>query len=276
VKLHESNEWELVFDKTTINARNGLRLPYSDKASMVIATKEDKERVDKQLMSKSKAPKKRVIEGRPSKAIGTIRFTFKKDEAGEIVAEGKWITDAKSHTIAEWIGFGTCRRDASSEEIFLTKPELGPEVLKLLPEGQREGIDGVLATHKPFPNIRIYKHSVEDFQRDFLEQLEGEQEASIDDDGLYKQLQGTFIMTNEKQAIWRSVGTSQFAERPGDMAWTPGNPRRPAEVMYIASKGKVIVDGPPDVANALLRCLESFTIVDNHAVVPIIDTSTMV
>ena len=26
----------LVFDSTTINARNGLRLPYSDKASMVV------------------------------------------------------------------------------------------------------------------------------------------------------------------------------------------------------------------------------------------------
>merc|ERR1719424_2153672 len=43
--LHESNNWELVFDSTTINARNGLRLPYSDKASMVIDDAEQKRQV---------------------------------------------------------------------------------------------------------------------------------------------------------------------------------------------------------------------------------------
>ena len=35
MKMDDSNEWELVFDKTTINATNGLRLPYNDKASKV-------------------------------------------------------------------------------------------------------------------------------------------------------------------------------------------------------------------------------------------------
>ena len=33
-KEDKSNEWEMVFDKTTINATNGLRLPYNDKASL--------------------------------------------------------------------------------------------------------------------------------------------------------------------------------------------------------------------------------------------------
>lgn len=42
--LHESNNWELVFDSTSINARSGRRLPYSDKASMMIAD-EDRQKV---------------------------------------------------------------------------------------------------------------------------------------------------------------------------------------------------------------------------------------
>ena len=33
--LHETNDWLNVFDKTTISATNGLRLPYNDKVSQV-------------------------------------------------------------------------------------------------------------------------------------------------------------------------------------------------------------------------------------------------
>merc|ERR1719476_575051 len=68
LQLHESNEWELVFDSTTINARNGLRLPYSDKASMVVKNPEDKKKIQAGEMSKNSAFKTRVVENRPSKA----------------------------------------------------------------------------------------------------------------------------------------------------------------------------------------------------------------
>ena len=64
----ESNEWELVFDSTTINARNGLRLPYSDKASMIVKDPLDRERIKRGEMSKNSAFKVRVTEERPSKA----------------------------------------------------------------------------------------------------------------------------------------------------------------------------------------------------------------
>eukprot|EP00438_Fugacium_kawagutii_P004027 Skav224155 [mRNA] locus=scaffold2488:76799:80047:- [translate_table: standard] len=84
----KSNEWEMVFDKTTINATNGLRLPYNDKASLKPTDEEKAGRRDWPGTGKrgknesftmlgpgthqerSAAKKIRVIEGRPSKAIG--------------------------------------------------------------------------------------------------------------------------------------------------------------------------------------------------------------
>ena len=44
-----------MFDSTTINARNGLRLPYSDKASMVVKDPEDREKIKRGEMSKNSA-----------------------------------------------------------------------------------------------------------------------------------------------------------------------------------------------------------------------------
>merc|ERR1719343_895781 len=83
IDLHDTNSWELVFDSTTINARNGLRLPYNDKASMVVASEEDKRKIKEGMLSKTKADKKRVREDRPSIAIGKIVFEFDKDANGE-------------------------------------------------------------------------------------------------------------------------------------------------------------------------------------------------
>ena len=40
IDLHETNDWLNVFDKTTISARNGLRLPYNDKVSKVYSCSE--------------------------------------------------------------------------------------------------------------------------------------------------------------------------------------------------------------------------------------------
>lgn len=57
--VFETCRWELVFDSTTINARNGLRLPYSDKASMVVKDPLDRERIKKGEMSKNSAFKAR-------------------------------------------------------------------------------------------------------------------------------------------------------------------------------------------------------------------------
>merc|ERR1712151_959781 len=132
LQLDQTNNWELVFDSTTINARNGLRLPYSDKASMVIESEEDKRKVKEGKLSKTKAFKRRVKEDRPSIAIGIIRFEFEKDpETGnDIMSSAKWVADQESHTIAEWIAMGSCRRDQNSAiPVELTPWQLGPDVL---------------------------------------------------------------------------------------------------------------------------------------------------
>ena len=46
---------------------------------------------------------------------------------------------------------------------------------------------------------------------------------------------------------------------------------RPAEVVYIKSKGKVIVDAPPKVMEAIIRALKTFTRPVDTAVLPIYD-----
>ena len=67
----KSNEWEKVFDQTTISATNGLRLPYNDKASKK-PPPEEQARIDRGEVSKAKAFTRLVLEGRPSKAVGAL------------------------------------------------------------------------------------------------------------------------------------------------------------------------------------------------------------
>ena len=109
--------WELVFDSTTINARNGLRLPYSDKASMVVKDPLDKERIKRGELSKNSAQKAfrqalkgvsvevRVTEERPSKAVGRIEFRFGTEEKKDQLIEAKWVANEKSYPRSESMAF---------------------------------------------------------------------------------------------------------------------------------------------------------------------------
>jgi len=291
LQLHESNNWELVFDSTTINARNGLRLPYSDKASMVIATDEDKRKVKEGTLSKTKAPKKRVREDRPSVAIGMIRFEFDKDpETGnDFLSSAAWVHDRDDKRTDEWIGMGTCRRDMkNSHSCELTPWQLGPDVLAMLPtkpgeqfyfEGEDDGEGGHWVTHKPFPYIRRCTVGTKDFKLQFNEALSDEQDA-LKEEFKFDTLQriiGSWVSLTESQAIWRVAAATQCDAKVPDLLWARGarsdlpKIQRPAEVVFLKSKGKVLVDGPPDVVDVLIRVLKTFTKPDDNAVMPIYD-----
>jgi len=280
LQLHESNNWELVFDSTTINARNGLRLPYSDKASMVIGSEEEKRKVEQGKLSKTKAFKRRVREERPSKAIGRIRFDFEKDaeSRNNIVTKAQWNADAETFTIAEWIQMGSCRRDPHGSVMAgLTPWQLGPDVLSMLPTRPGEqfyydpdGEGGHWVTHKPFTNIRRCALETTDFQKQFTEALSDEQEALQEEanESIMTRVVGVWVSVTQTQAIWRSTAGLQFDGKVPDKVWCRKTLQRPAEVAYIKSKGKVILDGPADVIDVLLSVLKTFTKSDDNAVMP--------
>lgn len=287
LQLHESNNWELVFDSTTINARNGLRLPYSDKASMVIESEADRLAVKQGTLSKTKAFKKRVKENRPSKAVGSIRFDFDKDpETGNnIMTSAKWVSDSKSHPISKFIALGTCRRDPNNPP-DLTPWQLGPDVLDLLPtkpgeefyvEGEADGEGGHWVTHKPFPNIRRYDRETRDFVRQFTEALKDEQDALQEEAQfeLLRRIVGTWVLVTDKSAVWRASAAGQCDVKCPDWSWTSKRLQRPAEVAYMRSRGKVVLDGQPEVTEAILRALKNFTRADDNAVMPIYDLTKM-
>lgn len=287
LQLHDSNNWELVFDSTTINARNGLRLPYSDKASMVIDNEQDKERIKKGMMSKNKAFKKRVKENRPSKALGVIRFEFDKDPqtGNDIMTSAKWISDIESKTISDWISAGTCRRDPNNIP-ELTPWQLGPDVLRMLPvkpgeefyfEGEADGEGGHWVTHKPFPNIRRYQRGTLDFVREFSDALKDEQDTLQEEqqNDLLRHIVGSWVSVTEKQAIWRGTAAAQCEAKVPDRLWGMRKMRRPAEVIFLKSKGKVMIDGPPEVTEAIIRALKTLTRLDDNAVMPIYDVVKM-
>ena len=290
LQLHESNNWELVFDSTTINARNGLRLPYSDKASMVIDSEENKRKVKEGKLSKTKAPKKRVREDRPSVAVGCIRYDFDKDpETGsDVIVSAKWVADRESYTIAEWIAKGSCRRDPNycHEKADLTPWQLGPDVLSYLPtkpgekfyfEGEADGEGGHWVTHKPFPHIRRCTLETKDFRMQFDEALSDEQDQLKEEQQkeVLRRTHGSWISVTEKQAIWRSLAVTQCEIKVADKLWGNRNIQRPAEVAYFKTKGKVLVDGPLDVVEALIRALKQYTKPDDNAVMPIYDLAKM-
>mmetsp|Transcript_129037 Transcript_129037/g.413425 ORF Transcript_129037/g.413425 Transcript_129037/m.413425 type:complete len:1143 (-) Transcript_129037:43-3471(-) len=308
INLHESNSWELVFDSTTINARNGLRLPYSDKASMVIADPKDKQKIKDGLLSKTQAFKKRVKEDRPSIAVGKIHFTFDRDPTtgASRLDSAKWVADEQSYSVAEWIGAGTCRRDPNNAVLAeLTAWQLGPEVLAMLPtkpgeqwdfaEGEDDGEGGHWVTHKPFPQIRRCDLSIKEFQRNFNEALGDEQDQLRDEQNIdfLRRTVGSWVSVTEGQAIWRAAAAGQCESKAPDHFWHyrvgpswrqsgSSGPRapdchivRPAEVIFLKRKGKVIIDGPSDVVEALLRPLKTFTKPDDNALMPIYDVVTM-
>eukprot|EP00927_Polykrikos_kofoidii_P006037 TRINITY_DN12434_c0_g1_i6.p1 TRINITY_DN12434_c0_g1~~TRINITY_DN12434_c0_g1_i6.p1 ORF type:complete len:1128 (-),score=179.92 TRINITY_DN12434_c0_g1_i6:307-3690(-) len=300
VDLHESNVWELVFDNTTINARNGLRLPYSDKASMVIADPADKAKVKAGTLSKSKAPKKRMLEGRPSKAVGVIKFVFEKDpETGtDRLASSEWIKDVDSHKIEDWIAFGSCRRDPSNfPELTPWSMEHAISVLETKPGEKFEwmaddnGTGGQWKTHKPFENIRRCEPilRVEEFIKVFEKAIQEERDALKEEDGADgrdEQILGSWISATTTIAVWRTVSAVQMGAKFPDRIWgtsrskatrspIEGPPRRPTDVTYIGKKGKVVVDGPEETVETILRAIKHMTKVDDNSILPIYDVSKL-
>jgi len=287
LQLHESNNWELVFDSTTINARNGLRLPYSDKASMVIESAEDRQKVKEGKLSKTKAFKKRVKEERPSKAVGKIRFEFDKDQKTgmDIISSAAWTKDDKDYTIAQWILMGSCRLDPHRPDpVALTDWQLTQDVLTMLPtkpgeqfyfEGEADGEGGHWVTHKPFPQIRRATMDTREFTIQFNEALSDEQDALKEEQQLelLRQVVGSWVSVTETQAIWRSASLNQCEAKVPDRLWGTRRIKRPAEVVYIKNKQKVLVDGPSEVVEAIIRALKPFTKPDDNAVMPIYDVA---
>eukprot|EP00933_Yihiella_yeosuensis_P017521 TRINITY_DN14607_c0_g1_i1.p1 TRINITY_DN14607_c0_g1~~TRINITY_DN14607_c0_g1_i1.p1 ORF type:complete len:569 (-),score=96.13 TRINITY_DN14607_c0_g1_i1:112-1779(-) len=289
LELDPSNEWELVFDSTTINARNGLRLPYSDKASMVIKNEEDKIAVKKGDLSKNKAFKTRVIENRPSVAVGKILFKFEKDPATnkEILVSSQWTHDEKSMEKWEWIHQGSCRREhtaANPQE--LTAWQLGPDVLKQLPKtpGQKynfeEGDDQNMATHRPYPNIRICQLDIATFQNKFSDSLTEEQDALEEElqEALRQSLFGAWISVTRDKALWRTAASLSCAVTDPSEHWGRGDGRvlrRQAEVLYLQKTGKIIIDGPRDIVAALIRAVSPWTEADDYDIMPVYDVEAI-
>ncbi|CAE7548796.1 unnamed protein product [Symbiodinium pilosum] len=288
MEMDRSNEWELVFDSTTINARNGLRLPYSDKASMVVKDPEDKARIARGELSKNSAFKIRVVEERPSKAVGRINFSFVKDEDGEERIQARWVQDEKSQERSEWIRMGSCRLDqADAISTKMTPWQLGPEVMGLLPKkpGEKyyresEDDQGIFRTHVSYPNILRCALSVDEFVAKFDEQLGEEMDALLGEGefDLRKRIAGQWITVTEDQAMWRAPAARQFSHKFPDWHWGSRSKQllRPAELTFLKSVGKVIVDGPDDVRTALVRVLKLCrTEMDDNPIMPVFDTEMM-
>ncbi|CAE8652402.1 unnamed protein product [Polarella glacialis] len=286
LQLDKSNEWELVFDKTTMG-RNGLRLPYSDKVSNVIKDPEDKRKVAAKVLARSKAFTTRVKENRISKAIGVIRFEFEKHpETGEDrLKEARWVKDEDSMSKSDWIRQGSCRRDmTSSSQTAMTPWQLGPEVLAMLPRkpGEKyymegEGEDRCWATHRPYPNIRRCQLEPNKFKEQFLANLATEQDALlVENPDLRSRLFGAWIAGEPAtRAVWRTTAARQCNSKVPDWLWGRGRIRRPTEVMYSTKTGKIMVDGPDEEVSAIIRALEDFTEPDDHPIMPLFDIELM-
>jgi len=252
---------------------------------MGIESEEDKRKVKEGTLSKTKAFKKRVKEDRPSVAVGIIRFDFDKDpETGnDIMSSANWVADKESHTIAEWIRLGSCRRDQNSAiQVELTPWQLGPDVLSMLPtkpgeqfyfEGEDDGEGGHWVTHKPFPQVRRCTLEPSEFVKQFNESLNDEQDALKDEQNfsLLRHTVGSWVSVTSKQAMWHACAATQNEATIPDKLWGNRKIQRPAEVVYLKNRGKVVVDGPQEVVEALLRALKTFTKPDDNAVMPIYD-----
>lgn len=282
LRLHDSNTWELVFDNTTIHARNGLRMPYNDKGSSVIESEREQKMVKEGKLSKNKAVKKRVREDRPSVAVGMLRFEFAQSDSGEhMCTAARWEKHRGQMAAREWVKCGTCRRDPNNLPP-LTEWRLEKEVLEMLPtkpgesfffEGENDGEGGHWITHKPMPQVRRFQGTTFEFIGKFQEVLRDEMDALQEDgdDKLVHQLIGTFVHVSPNQAIWRTIASAQCERKVPDSLWGAKRMNRPAEVLFLQPSGKVILDGPKDAVDALLRAVKNITRTDDNAIMPIYD-----
>ena len=224
--------------------------------------------------------------------MGTIEFTFKKDlETGQpTLASADWTADAASHPIDDWIKKGSCRLDANSFP-DLTPWYMGQEVIQMLPkksnedfffeQGEADGEGGHWMTHRPYPNIRRCKERLDTraFKQHFDEVLSEEQQA-LEAEGrsdLMRRLVGSWTTVTSKQVIWRTTAAMQTdnATVVSDQKGQQIRLKRGAEVIFLHAQQKIIVSGPNEVAEAILRALKEFTKPDDNAIMPIYDIKRM-
>lgn len=277
LRLHETNTWDNVFDKTTIHARNGLRLPYSDKGN-VVPIEEDLAKFKQGLISKKQCKQQPLIEHRPNLPLGVISFTFRHDAvtAEDVCDRALWTHVEKDYTAPEWMHHGTCRRNMDN-----------PPALTYWDEERVKRICDM--TSAPLPNVlQYFGKDVDKFVKAFDDVLDTLLECDEDEgagapqvelsDKHRRSLHGSWIrVQDEVCAIWRSSplmqcrtgvrGALDFVRsdsradcvcgscsREGS-SW--GRRRRfektcrPLTVTYLRGTHKVILDGPDDLCRVL-------------------------
>ena len=96
---------------------------------------------------------------------------------------------------------------------------------------------------------------------------------------LRAKIAGQWLFIDDHQAIWRAPAVEQFADKFPDWNWGLGSGKslkRPAELIYVRQKGKLVLDGPEDVLEPLLRVLKLCrTEMDDLAILPKYDPHNM-
>ncbi len=112
-------------------------------------------------------------------------------------------------------------------------------------------------------NVRNYCKDTQTFRDEFSEALEEEQGALPAD--IAVRLVGKWVICSDMQATWRTVAATQVGHHKMLPASRTRLVRRPLEVIYIKSKGKVIVDGPEDLQDIVVNSvLSKFTQPDDE------------
>lgn len=119
-----------------------------------------------------------------------------------------------------------------------------------------------------------------DFARLWDEQLTDEMDSLQEelDVDMRERIAGQWVMKNEDQAVWRAPAAKQFPDKFPDWDWgaSSGKLARPAELIYLRKRGKIILDGPDDVRRPLMRVLKRCrTEPDDHAIMPVYDKNKM-
>ena len=162
--------------------------------------------------------------------------------------------DNQSMPVSEWILKGSCRRDPNNLS-ELTPWQNGRDAFKFLPlkpgeklvqEGLDDGEGGHWVTHRPFPNIRRFKGSSQEFINKFEEQLQFEIDALREDQEfeLMQELWGSFVHKNCKQVIWQGCAHHQFADKIPEFEWGRRRSRikRRPQVIFLVRQQKIIVE----------------------------------
>lgn len=100
---HLSNNYDMVFDKTTVTDKNGLRMPYNDKAKC------DRMKIPGVTGARQKITGV-TIEERPQLPVGELEFEFYTPNGeSEARVRARWIKDKSGYTVEQWIRNSSCR-----------------------------------------------------------------------------------------------------------------------------------------------------------------------